>query len=80
MTARERDATARQVLAALGIDDVELRPLGEGLASEAWRVGAGAREPRPVQGKLADPGLDGADEDADDEAFLIETLSRMAIR
>lgn len=39
MTAREPDSTVWQVLAALGIEDAELLPLGGGLASEAWRVG-----------------------------------------
>lgn len=42
MTPSEGDATVREVLAALEIDDADLAPLGAGLASEAWRVG---REP-----------------------------------
>lgn len=39
MTARDRDATVWRVLAALGIEDADLLPLGAGFASEAWRVG-----------------------------------------
>ena len=39
MRARDRDATVWQVLAALGIEDADLLPLGAGLASEAWRIG-----------------------------------------
>jgi Ser/Thr protein kinase RdoA (MazF antagonist) len=40
MTARDRDAMVWRVLAALGIEDADLLPLGAGLASEAWRVGS----------------------------------------
>jgi len=36
---RDRSATVWRVLAALGIADADLLPLGAGLASEAWRVG-----------------------------------------
>ncbi len=36
---RDRDATVWRVLAALGIEDADLLPLGAGLASEAWRIG-----------------------------------------
>ncbi len=36
---RDRDATVWRVLAALGIPDADLLPLGAGLASEAWRIG-----------------------------------------
>jgi Ser/Thr protein kinase RdoA (MazF antagonist) len=41
MTLLDPAAAARQVLAALGIGQADLAPLGSGLASEAWRVDQG---------------------------------------